>query len=430
MKEKSIKQQFIKYVSLNIMGMIGMSCYILADTLFIARGVGANGLAALNLVLPIYSLIHGLGLMLGLGGATRFAISKTKESYSLAIIFTLIASALFMLLGLFFSHPLAFIFGANTETINNASTYLKIILLFAPMFLLNNVVICFVRNDRNPQLAMNAMLFGSLANIVLDYIFIFPLEMGMFGAALATGIAPIISLIILSTHFKKLTNTLELTKVNLNIDAFFDMSRLGLSALIMELSSGIVMITFNMIILRLAGNQGVAAYGIIANIALVVISIFSGISQGIQPLLSMSHRENNTTNTTLILKYSFITALSIAIITYISFYIYARDIVSLFNKDKDIALSLIAMDGLRLYFTSFMFVGINILCATYFSATDQPKNAFIISITRGFIIIIPLAFVLSSLYGINGTWLAVPLSELIVLFISITLINQSPYLKT
>ncbi len=417
MKETSIKKTFIKYVSLNIIGMIGLSCYILADTFFIARGVGADGLTALNLVIPVYSFIHGIGLMIGMGGATRFVLSKSSTTFTQSIFYVVLLSCLFLPIGLFFSEQLATILGANASTLQNASIYLKIILIFTPMFSLNEVVICFIRNDGNPKLAMMAMLVGSFSNIILDYLFIFPFKMGMFGAALATGIAPVVSLIILSTHFIKKQNTFKFKKQKLQIKTLIDISSLGVSALINEFSFGIVMIVFNILILKISGNIGVAAFGIIANIALVVISVFTGIAQGIQPIISRCYSVNNRVEIKKVLKYGFVTALFIAISVYIVSFIFAEPIVGLFNKDTNLQLTEIATNGLRIYFTAFAFIGINILSATYYSAIDKPKNSFIISLLRGFIIIIPTTFILSSLFGLTGIWITMTVTEFIVFLV-------------
>lgn len=419
MKKASIKGTFAKYVSLNIVGMIGLSCYILADTFFVARGVGADGLTALNLAIPIYSFIHGAGLMIGMGGATRFTIAKSKGIFTQSVYYALFIACIFLLVGLFGTSQLAALLGANSDTQQNAAVYLQTILCFAPMFLLNNVVICFVRNDSNPRLSMIAMLVGSLSNIILDYVFIFPFQMGMFGAALATGIAPVISLLILSTHFIKKKNSFSLIRLKPQLKAFGDISSLGVSALITEFSSGVVIIVFNVIILKLEGNTGVAAYGIIANIALVIISIFTGISQGMQPIISRCYGENNLADVKKVLKYGIITAVSTAIIVYGISAAFAEPIVAAFNKDSNPHLAEIAVNGLRIYFTAFAFAGFNILSAAYFSAVDSPKNAFIISLLRGFIVIIPAAFILSALLGINGVWLAMTATELIVLLVSV-----------
>lgn len=424
MNSNTIKKTFFKYVALNVLGMVGLSCYILADTFFVARGIGADGLTALNLAIPIYSFINGAGLMIGMGGATRYSISKTNNIFTQAIYYVFILSVVFLILGFLFSNQLAYLLGSNKITHQMTQIYLQIILCFSPMFMLNNLLICFVRNDGNPKLSMLAMLLGSLSNIILDYIFIFPLNMGIFGAALATGIAPIISLLVLSTHILLKKNSFKLCKQKPNISVFSDISLLGIASLITELSSGIVIIVFNSIILKLTGNLGVAAYGIIANITLVVISIFTGISQGIQPIVSESYSFGNKSDEHKILKYGIITTIIFATIVYVVSFIFAEPIVNLFNKEHNAQLAKIAISGLRIYFTAFIFVGINILTATYLSSVDRPKLSFIISILRGFIIIIPTALVLSAIFEMIGVWMTLTLTEFTVFFISVTALIQ------
>lgn len=425
MEATNIRHGFIKYVSQGIIGMIGLSCYILADTYFIAQGVGANGLTALNLVLPVYSFISGAGLMIGMGGATRFALSKSKTVFTQSLYYLSIIAALLMVVGLFFCRPLSGLLGADGETLEYANTYLRIILFFAPMFLLNNVVLCFVRNDGKPRLAMVAMLVGSGANIVLDYIFIFPLKMGMFGAALATGVAPVIGLAILSIHFIKKQNTFAPAKTPLRLASFGDISCLGVSALITELSSGVVIIVFNSIILRLEGNIGVAAYGVIANIALIVVAIFNGIAQGMQPLLSICFREQRSKSIQTVLRYGIVTAVAISAAVYLLSAVFASALVGAFNRDANALLAQISVRGIRIYFTAFAFVGINILSATYFSAIDRPKNAFVISLLRGFVVIVPMAFVLSALFGMDGVWMTLTATEAIVLLLTIPMMRRT-----
>ena len=424
MESKSIKKTFWKYVTMNVLGMIGISCYILADTFFVARGIGADGLTALNLAIPIYSFISGIGLMIGMGGATRYSISKSNTVFTQSLYFSLMASSLFLLAGLLFPEQLATLLGANRVTHEMTKTYLRVIMCFSPMFLLNNLMICFVRNDGNPGLSMLAMLLASFSNIVLDYVFIFIFNMGMFGAAFATGIAPIVSLMVLSAHKIQKKNTFKIEKVAPVLQMFYDISSLGVSALITELSSGIVMIVFNTIILRHAGNIGVAAYGIIANIALVILSIFTGISQGVQPIVSRNYGLEKYDDIQKVLKYGTMVVCVLAIIIYLISFAFTESIVSAFNKGQDIQLASIAIRGLRIYFTAFIFAGINILFSTYFGAIDRPKNAFIISILRGFIFIIPSAFILSALWGMTGVWLAMPFTEFVVLLFSTNLFAQ------
>lgn len=421
----NIEQRFIKYVSFNVIGMVGLSCYILADTFFVANGVGIHGLTALNLAIPIYSFIHGTGLMIGMGGATRYTISKSKHVFTQSIYYVLLMSLFFLILGVFYTEPLAELLGGNQETLPYTVTYLKTILCFSPMFLLNNVMICFVRNDGNPRLSMMAMLIGSFSNIILDYVFVFPFHMGMFGAALATGLAPIISLLCLSLHMVKKRNTFKIKIEKLRLKVFKDISLLGAAALITEFSSGIVIIVFNMIILHLVGNTGVAAYGIVANIALVIIAIFTGISQGMQPLISFSYASSHVKDMRKILKYGILCAMVVAILVLFTSTLFAEEIVALFNSTQDPLLNELASQGLRLYFSAFLFVGVNILCASYFSSSDHPKNALVISILRGFVLIIPMSIILAKMFGMNGVWLAMTCSEFIVCLISLSYLRRA-----
>lgn len=428
----SIFRTFLKYVSANIFGMIGLSCYILADTFFIARGVGADGLTALNLAIPVYSFLNGLGLMVGIGGATRFSIAggsgdntARRTIFTQAFCFMLCLASVFFIAGLFFPYRLAALLGADASILPLTGVYLRILMLFTPMFMMNNLLIAFVRNDGRPQLSMTAMLLGSLSNIILDYILIFPFQLGMAGAALATGIAPVISILILSRHFIKKENQFHFCRTKLHFKSIRDICSLGVSSLIVEVSSGIVMIIFNMLILKDSGNLGVAAYGILANIALVLISIFTGISQGIQPVLSKCFGKKEYTNMKKVLRYALTASVMFALISYGCTYLFSDPIVELFNKEHDTALHAIAVEGMHLYFTAFLFVGINIITAAYFSSIAKPGNAFLISCLRGFLLVIPLAFLLSALFGLIGIWLTVPVAEALVTVAAVFLLMRS-----
>jgi len=420
MEQVCILKTFRKYVTLNVLGMIGLSCYILADTYFVSKGLGTNGLASLNLAISIYSFVHGLGLMIGIGGATKYAILKAKQEheeankiFSTSINLGIIIGILITLIGIFLSEPLSRILGANEHTFAMTNTYLKTILSFAPFFILNNVLIAFVRNDGDPKLSMAGMLIGSFSNVILDYIFIFPLNMGMFGAAFATGLAPIISLCILSLHFIKNNNNFSYKKIRISIQRIFSICSLGTSSLITEISSGIVLIIFNIVILKLEGNTGVAAYGIVANLSLVSASIFTGIAQGIQLLISSFYGNKNVISIKKIFRYAIVLSLIIAVCLYIIVFVFSNQLVSIFNSENNELLRELAVKGLRLYFIGFLFAGINIITASFFSSIEQARLGFIISIVRSVVAIIPVVLALSSIFGINGVWTSFPCAELI-----------------
>lgn len=290
MNDRHMLHVFAKYTLMSVGGMLANSCYILADTFFVAQGLGTQGLAALNLAIPVYNFVYGAGLLLGMGGATRYAVCKSRgdargadEAFGYALGMAAVCSAVGMLLGAFASGRLTALLGASGDVAGMTQTYLQVMLLFSPAFIFNGVLVCFVRNDGNPRLAMLSTVIGSFSNIVLDYVFIFPLGMGMFGAIFATGLSPVLGILVLLPHWFSPRRGFHARRLHPNAGVAGTIVWLGLPAYLAQLSSGVVMITFNSIILRLEGSTGVAAYGVVANISLVAAAIYTGLGQGMQP---------------------------------------------------------------------------------------------------------------------------------------------------
>lgn len=421
METKLYFREFLKYSSLNVLGMIALSCYILADTFFVSKALGADGLAALNLAIPVYSFINGSGLMIGMGGGIKYSIAKSQgaaqradQTFTNSAVLTAVIAACFFLTGLLASGPLALLLGADGTVYEMTRTYLQVILLFAPMFMTNNLLLCFIRNDGAPQLSMTAMITGSLSNVVLDYVFMFPFGMGIFGAVLATGLAPVISILVLSPYLFRRKNQFHLRKCRISGKLALGIFSSGLPSLITEVSSGIVIIVFNTIILGIAGNIGVAAYGVIANLSLVVMSIYTGISQGIQPLLSSGCGTGNRKKIQSVLRYALVSAVLISAVVYVCVFFGADPIAAVFNSEQNATLQSIAVTGLKIYFTACVFAGFNIILSVYFTSTENALPAHIISILRGFVVIIPMAFLLSAAAELLGVWAAFPATELTV----------------
>ena len=421
METKLYFREFLKYSSLNVLGMIALSCYILADTFFVSKSLGADGLAALNLAIPVYSFINGSGLMIGMGGGIKYSIAKSQgaaqradQTFTNSAVLTAVIAACFFLTGLLASGPLTLLLGADGTVYEMTRTYLQVILLFAPMFMTNNLLLCFIRNDGAPQLSMTAMITGSLSNVVLDYVFMFPFGMGIFGAVLATGMAPVISILVLSPYLFRRKNQFHLRKCRISGKLALGIFSSGLPSLITEVSSGIVMIVFNTIILGIAGNIGVAAYGVIANLSLVVMSNYTGISQGIQQLLSSGYGTGNRKKIQSVLRYALVSAVLISVVVYVCVFFGADPIAAVFNSEQNATLQSIAVTGLKIYFTACVFAGFNIILSVYFTSTENALPAHIISILRGFVVIIPMAFLLAAAAELTGVWAAFPATELIV----------------
>lgn len=421
--------EFRRYAAPGVLGMIGISCYILADTFFVAKGTGSLGLAALNIAIPAYNLMNGLGLMVGVGGATHYSLCRAlgdaveaDRTFTHTLLLGLCIALLFVLTGTFGVVPLSRLLGANAETLDMTAVYLRLLLCFAPFFVTNNIMIAFVRNDGEPGRAMAGMIAGSLFNIVFDWVFIFPCGLGMFGAALATGASPLVSLLVLSGHLRRPSRGFHLRRERLRPRLLPRICAPGLSSLVSELASGITLLLINLVLLRIAGNTAVAAYGVIANLALVESAIFTGLSTGVQPLISRSAEANRRR----LLRWTVTTALAISALMYVLVFVFASPITAVFNSEHDPALAACAVPGLRIYFAGFLAACINIIAAAYFSAAGQASRGFIISLVRSIIAIPPVLFALSALLGVTGVWLTFPAVEALACALSLLFILRSP----
>ncbi len=427
----SIKKQFAKYVSQNIFGMLGVSCYIIVDTFFIAKAAGTNGITVLNLVLPIFNLIFAIGAMTGVGSATRFAILRAQKDdtadryFSNAVFWACILGGIFVLAGVFMPDKILAFMGGDETIVALGTGYMRIILMFAPFFMLNHVMSSFVRNDGAPSLAMVGTLAGSLFNIVFDYIFMFPMKLGLVGAALATAASPIVSIMICSIHFMDKKNTLRFQWRIPSAKHLFESWQLGVSAFVGEISSGVTTTVFNFLILGLVGNVGVAAYGVIANFALIATAIFNGVSQGSQPLLSEYYGKGDSQSVKKILGLGIKTAIALAGAVLVVVYLFTDTLVAIFNSENSIAMAEYAYTGIRLYFIGFLFAGFNIVGTGFLSAVDRSKEAFLTSIMRGFVAIIACSLLLAYIFGLNGVWMSFVASEALTAILMIGVLQKN-----
>lgn len=426
---KNLRSDYAKYVSLNVMGMIGMSCYILADTFFVAKALGTLGLAALNFSIVAFTVMQGIGLMIGIGGAIDYSMKRAQSekegdrSFMHALVIGGIFAALLLIVAVFFAKPLSAFLGADEQTLPMTQTYITTVLSFAPFFLLNNILIAFVRNDDNPKLAMVAMLVSSLSNVLLDYVFMFPLGMGIFGAAFATGLSPIISIGILALHLRK-PHGFHLRKCRIKIRRIRQLLSYGFSSFIAEMASAVALFAFNLIILSIEGNVGVAAYGVIANVAIIVTAIFTGVAQGTQPLATSCYATGNHQDTVRVLRYCLTTCICLASALYLIIFLCTNQIVMFFNSEQNETLAAIAAQGIRIYFVGYFFAGINIAAAAFLSSVSKASQAMFVSLLRSSVVLLPAVLGLSAWLGMNGVWLSFVVTEAIVCAMAAGLLFQ------
>lgn len=415
----SEKKLFTRYVSQNILGMLGISIYILADTFFISLAEGADGITALNLVLPVYSLIFAIGAMIGVGSAIRFKILRARKDkdaelyFSNALLWALAIGIVFILIGILMPEKVVALLGGDERIVAVGKDYTAIFMMFSPFFMWNHICNAFVRNDGAPSVAMAATLCSSLFNVVFDYVLMFLLGLGMRGAALATALSPVLGVSICCVHLLSKKSTIVFRWAVPSAKRLFAACQLGISAFVGEISSGVTTVVFNMLILKLAGNVGVAAYGVVANTSLVAAAVFNGVSQGSQPLLSDYYGKGQTESVRKVVRLGGCAALVMAVLILGVVWALAEPITAVFNHEENAALTAYAVTGLRLYFIGFLFAGFNIVGTGILSAVESAGWAFAASISRGFVAIIVCALVLSAFFDMSGVWLAFPAAELI-----------------
>ena len=369
--------------------------------------------------------------MIGTGSAIRYTLAKAtdqqeaKKYFSNALIWDAIVSVIFIAAGLFFPGQVMRVMGADAVIEAIGIPYIRIVLCFTPFFMMNYAFTAFVRNDNAPHIAMAATLLSSLFNIVFDYIFMFPLGMGMTGAALATAVSPIVSILICMVHYLSPKSSVSFHLMVPSVKMLISSCSLGVVAFVGEIASAVTTMVFNFVLLALDGNTAVAAYGVIANTALVGTAIFNGVSQGLQPLASEAHARGEEHEKHQILVKSIVTGIVLAIVLIAGVWFFAANITSAFNSEQSAQLAAYAIPGIRIYFIGFFAAGINIICAGFLSATDHAKESSIVAISRGIVAIIAFALILPKFLGITGVWLAFPAAEVLTLFVALVISKKN-----
>ena len=417
---------FYHYLIPSICSTLVTSIYILVDTLIIGQGVGADGISALNIFLPFYSIYMGIGLLFGIGGGVLMSredgmgnIQKSNQYFVCSFLSVLLVTIIFTILSVCNLRRVCYFLGASENNIGLVMEYGKYIVLSTPIFICTNFLGPIIRNRKEPKLCMIAVLFGAGINIILDYIFVFPMKMGMEGAAIATIIGSLITSLVLLTHFLKKENRVKISISKVELDKIKKIVACGSSSFLMEVASGFVIFIFNIQILRYIGEQGIVIYGIISNCILVGIALFNGVAQASQPVISTNYGANEIQRVNNILRYAMITTILIGSILYAIIFLFTKAVILVFVKADESIIN-IGIPAIRMYLSAFCLMNINILMCNYFQSIGREKLSINISIIRGFLLNIVFVFIMPILFGGKSLWLVVPTTEVIT-FIGISM---------
>lgn len=422
---KSVNKVYLKYLIPTLLGMLSNSVYCIVDIYFVSAGSGSQGLAAMNICMPVFTILSCVGLLFGVGGATIMSISqgsgdlKTRDkAFSLSVMMMLVAGVLFSTFGLLFRKEFAYLLGSDDLLLPLVLEYLTPVISSALPFVLMYSLSVLLRADNNPKLAMTALMVGNISNIILDYVFVSVFHMGIFGASVATSIAPVLSLIVASFHFIMKKNTVHFKIKSFDIKVIGRIFSVGLGSGIMELSAGAIIFMFNSAILRLGGDIYLAAYAVITNIAYVFKGLLNGFAQAAQPLISTNFGSGIIKRCTRSLRVCIIYSSIFCLICYGVITIFPGFIVSFFSNG-DTGMEAIASKGMIMYFSSLLFTGINTMLMYFFQSIEQGRKSLLLAICKGFLFVTLGLWILTTVMGVEGVWYAVLFGEVLTLLLAL-----------
>lgn len=422
--------EFLKFVSPAIVSMVFISLYTIIDGVFVSIFVGSDALASINIVLPIISIVFAIAVMFGTGGSAIIAqklgqgkLEEANKAFSFLSFSALILGLISGIVMFLFIEDISIFLGATDKLIDYCISYGRIIALFTPVFILKSLAEYYIRTDGDFKFSLYISIIGGVINIVFDYVFIKILGLGIAGAALATVLGVLISLIFGVWYFLSSKSTLKFTKIVVDFKLLLNTLINGSSEMVTELSTGITTLLFNMLALKYAGENGVAALTIILYAHFLLVSTYLGFASGISPLISYNYGANNSNKLKETYKYSEIFILVSSIVIFVVSIVFSKNIVGIFVKPGDPVFDL-ALGGLKIFSLAFLFVGINIFASGLFTAFSNGKISSLISAARAFIFVILGCIILPPLFDINGLWLVVPFAELTTIIVSIFFLKK------
>lgn len=418
-------KKFFKYSISSMFAMFVTSLYTIVDGIFVGKGIGDVGLAAVNMVLPITIMYFGIATMMAVGGGALVSKSfgqqdniRAQNIFGQTIKFAVIVSFSLSVIAFVFARSVMYVIGARDEMLLYSSEYLRFYSIFCSANLIGIVLNSFVRNDGNPRLGMVANIFGAISNIIFDYVFIFNFNWGIKGAALATGVGQIITISILLCHFLFKKGNLKLKLSSMENKTLKNIVSIGFPSFLGEITFSVIIFFYNIALIVFVGMKGITAFSVINYINANIYMILLGMNFGVQPLISYSFGEKKEQDMLKFYGFSKKFGFVLTLIYVLLSLVWGREIIGVFTTDAEIIN--IAYFGLNVTNLAFFILGINLTITVYYQAIEIPKYSNIICLFRSFIFLPISLIVLAKLFGIIGIWVSLIVSEgLSFLFINL-----------
>lgn len=417
--EANVGRLMLKYFIPAFIGVFANAMYNIVDRIFIGQGVSAEALSGISVIFPLMLIMMGFGMLVGIGTGVLVSINLGKKQIDFAekilgtgFTLMLVVSAIIMLVFYVLKVPLLNSFGSTRETFQFANDYLNIIIIGIPFmvvgFSLNNII----RSEGNARIAMISMILSSVTNVVLDYIFIFQLNMGVKGAAYATIISMFVLMVWVLIHFRSKRSVIKLRKRNIGINwpILAEIVAIGMAPFSMQIASSFVQGLLNKKLIIHGGDLAVGAMGIINSVLTLFIMAIVAINMASQPIIGFNYGAKSVKRVKDSLRISIIAASVIAVAAFIFIESIPGIIVKLFNSDSQVLYD-ISVNGLRLVILALPIVGFQVVASNFFQSVGKAKLAMFATLFRQVIGLIPLIYILPNYWGINGIWFAFPLAD-------------------
>lgn len=412
-----------------IIAMVLTSLITVTDGFFTGNYIGKEAIAAINLGLPIVYLYLGVGLMISVGGSVIAGmqlgareIEKAKNTFNQTMFMAMIAAVLLSIIIALFFDPIASLLHVDSTTNIYFKNYYWILLLELPLLIINNSFGMFIRGEGNPQFFMKVSIINVLGNVVLDYVFVGPLQMGIRGIAAASLLTAVIALFMILYYFLRKAKVYGFARFTFDGQIAREMLLNGSSEFIGEMSMCITMYAYNLVILRKFGVDGITAFTVVGYVSYVFSMILTGFGQGCSPLISFTHGAKDYQTEKGLRRLTNLYVLGTGIVVILIMMFAAGGYSSLFVSGDGVRVMITS--GVRLFVLSFLFSGINTITSFYFTSIGKAKESAVISSMRGLVILLICIILLPQFLGLTGVWLVAPMTEFLTFLISIFYLFQ------
>ena len=427
---KSLKYDFIRFASATMASQMVFSLYSMVDGLMVSIGVNEYAMSAVNLAIPFTNALFSIAVLFAVGSSTLIAIYLAQERrheadvlFSQNFVTLLVLGAVITALVLLFLEPFARLLGADEITLDYVKQYILGIAPFSVCYLISYNLEVLVKTDGYPRYALLTVIGGCLTNCVLDYIAIFQLDMGVFGAAVATGISQLVTCLSYFAHFFSKRCSFRLRRFRFAPRLYARVVPIGLSDGVTELCTGLMIFLFNRTVLKCIGTDGVVTYTVIAYVTTIIINLMVGVSQGAQPLVSYHYGKGEHGACRTLLRYALTTVCILAPVLFAGLYVFAPQLVRAYLSHADDALVRYSVSAFRRYSFSYLLLGFNVVLGGFMTAVERPIPAICISVGRGLALQSAVLLTLAALFGGDAVWYTPVFSEAMCLVLSLAFLR-------